>query len=102
METRPDIEALYRLAGRHTPGEHAARLGSVAYHELRPRVAAAMLDLILHELSSEGVTVHPTQEDLRALLTSEDPRVRVLGLRLAAQDSTADQAIGSPDSMNTT
>jgi hypothetical protein len=86
--TNPAIEALYRLAGRHTPGEHCAKLGTVPIHELRPRVAAAMLDLILMELETEGVTVQPTAGDLTALLGSDDQRVRVLGLRLAAQATT--------------
>lgn len=79
-----ELEVLWRMAARRTPAEHGKKL-VVRLDALRPRLMPLMRDMILQELDEDGVSNAPTQEDLMVLLGSEDPRVRVLGMRLAAQ-----------------
>lgn len=77
-----EMETLWKLAGRRTPLEHAAELGTVRFPELRPRIHEIMMEMILVELEQEPAVVPPSVEDVSVLLGSEDPRVRMLGVRL--------------------
>ncbi len=86
MESIPlpeELEVLWRLAGRRSPGEHAARLNS-RFEDLRPRILAIMLEMILMELEREEPAVQPTREEIAVLLASTDSRIRLLGVRLLA------------------
>lgn len=74
---------LWRLAGRRTPLEHAEAVGASRFPDLRPRILAIMMEMVLMELE-QGPAVLPTRADIAVLCASEDARVRVLGLRLLA------------------
>ena len=78
-----ELETLWRLAGRRTPEEHAAQLGQ-KFSDLRPRIAAVMLEMVLIELEGNPPAVRPSQGDLALLLASSDPRIRLLGIRMAS------------------
>ncbi|MBB6070014.1 hypothetical protein HKM21_27080 [Longimicrobium terrae] len=73
----PEIEVLFRLAGRQTLSSHAAKLNA-RIEELRPRIAAIMLEMILLELEQEPPMRPPSSSELAVLLKSGDPRVRLL------------------------
>ncbi|MBB6070041.1 hypothetical protein [Longimicrobium terrae] len=75
-----ELETMWRLAGRRTLREHAERLDS-QIQELRPRVLAVMVEMVLLELE-RGPEVAPTAADIAVLCASQDTRVRLLGLRL--------------------
>jgi hypothetical protein len=77
-----ELEILWRLAGRRTPGEHAVRLGQ-KFSDLRPRIAAVMLEMVLIELEGNPPAVRPSLSDLALLLASSNPRIRLLGIRMA-------------------
>jgi hypothetical protein len=79
----PEMETLWRLAGRRTPLEHAEAAGATRFPDLRPRIQAIMLELILAELE-QGPLVAPTLADIAVLCASQDKRVRLLGVRLLA------------------
>ena len=78
-----ELEVLWRLAGRRTPGEHAAQLGG-RFTDLRPRIAAIMLEMVLLELEQNPPAIPPSRGDLALLLASDDPRIRLLGIRMAS------------------
>lgn len=80
-----EMEALWRLAG-HQPSPAPPGQPSAKFEKLRPRVQAAMLELILRQLEQEPVAVALTPDDLVVLLTSTHQRIRTLGIRLTAQD----------------
>lgn len=86
MESTRDLremEVLWRLAGRRTPVEHAEAAGAIRFPDLRPRIHAIMLEMILVELE-QGPAVVPTRADIAVLCAAQDARVRVLGIRLLA------------------
>lgn len=86
MESTRDLremEVLWRLAGRRTPVEQAEAAGAIRFPDLRPRIQAIMLEMILVELE-QGPAVVPTRADIAVLCAAEDARVRVLGIRLLA------------------
>jgi hypothetical protein len=83
--TTPEVEALWRLAGRQPSPAHPLQ-PNPKFEKLRPRVQAAMLELILRQLEQETAVVTPIQDDLVVLLTSTRQRIRTLGIRLSAQD----------------
>jgi hypothetical protein len=56
----------------------------VQFDNVRLRVRAAMLELLLQQLEEEPAMVAPAQEDLVVLLTSKNQRIRTLGIRLSA------------------
>jgi hypothetical protein len=82
-----EMETLWKLAGRRTPLEHAAELGTARFPELRPRIHEIMMEMILMELEQEPPVVPPSVGDISVLLGSEDARVRLLGVRLLSSAS---------------
>lgn len=76
-----EMETLWRLAGRRTPLEHAEAVGASRFPDLRPRILAIMMEMVLLELE-QGPVVAPTRADIAVLCGSEDARVRLLGIRL--------------------
>jgi hypothetical protein len=81
-----ELNVLYRLAGRRTPAEHGLDVATVP-----PGTREVMLEMILIEIEGMAVREEHTQEDWEILLRSCNPRVRMLGLRLAGQRSTGDR-----------
>lgn len=81
-----ELDILWRLTGRKTPGEHAARLGS-KFEEMRPRLLVMMLELVILELEQDLPAVCLSPEEISVLLSSHDARVRLLGTRLLAYTS---------------
>jgi hypothetical protein len=81
-----ELEILWRAAGRKTAGEHATRLGS-KFEEMRPRLLAMMLELVILELEQDLPAVCLSQDEIAVLLSSLDGRVRLLGIRLLSYRS---------------
>ncbi len=79
--TPRELEVLWRLAGCGTWSEHPAPHGD-RFLELRQRVAAALLELVVAQLEEQPPDVKPGHSDLAVLLSSQDSRLRMLGVRL--------------------
>jgi hypothetical protein len=73
-----ELNVLYRLAGRRTPGDHGLDLATVT-----PGTREVMHEMVLLEVEGMVVREAHTREDLELLLRSRNPRVRRLALRLA-------------------
>lgn len=87
MDTEPvlaQLDILWRLTGRKTPGEHATAL-SMKLQELRPRMLEIMMEMVILELEDELPAASLTMRELEILLNSPDARVRAFGIRLAPQ-----------------
>lgn len=78
-----EMEALWRLAGLPSSAAPATP-PSPKFAGLRPRVQAAMVEMVLREVEQDAEAVVPARADVLVLLTSTHPRLRTLGLRLSA------------------
>jgi hypothetical protein len=76
-----ELEILWRLTGRKTPGEHATALAS-KLQELRPRILEMMMEMVILELEQDPPHVALTKQEIEVLLRSADARIRTLGIRL--------------------
>jgi hypothetical protein len=81
-----ELDLLWRLTGRRTPGQHAEALGS-KFETIRPRILEMMLEMAILELGEEVPTVQLTKDEIAILLDSRDLRVRVIGVRLLPYSS---------------
>lgn len=75
-----DINILYRVVGRRTPAEHGLDVAGLSGGMLE-----IMREMLLVEIEEMAPTPAPTREDLEILLASENPRVRLLAIRLAGR-----------------
>jgi hypothetical protein len=78
-----ESETLWQLAGQ------SARIGHTAQpraelERLRPRVQAAMVEIVLRKLEQAEDVMRPEPQQLLVLLSSPHTRLRTLGLRLGA------------------
>jgi hypothetical protein len=79
--TPRELEVLWRLAGCGTWSEPTAEPGG-RFLELRQRVVAALLELVIAQLEEQPPDVKPRHSDLAVLLSSQNSRLRMLGVRL--------------------
>lgn len=84
MEDQPtsaEMETLWRLAGQ--PWHAHALQPTSQFEKLRPRIHAAIVEMVLRQLERDNETVDPGGDDLLVLLASQDSRLRLLGIRLS-------------------